>query len=48
MGLIQLERLGESKDGYLSFFEAARHIPFEIKRIYYISVSYTHLTPADE
>jgi len=36
VGLIQLERLGESKDGYLSFFEAARHIPFEIKRIYYI------------
>ena len=30
--------------GTLSVFEGGHDVPFDIKRIYYISVSYTHLT----
>lgn len=34
--LIKLNKIGESKSGYLSFFESNKDIPFKLKRIYYI------------
>lgn len=33
--LIELPRLGDERRGYLSFGEAGRTIPFEIRRVYY-------------
>lgn len=33
--LTTIKKLGDSNIGYLSFFEANKDIPFEIKRIYY-------------
>lgn len=33
--LFELTKNGDSNFGYLSFFEANKHIPFAIKRIYY-------------
>lgn len=32
---IFFKKIGTSDDGFLSFFEAKKDIPFEIKRIYY-------------
>jgi dTDP-4-dehydrorhamnose 3,5-epimerase-like enzyme len=36
MDTIDLNTVGNDSVGYLSFFEGNKHIPFEIKRIYYI------------
>lgn len=33
--IINLKKFGNSDQGYLSFFESYKDIPFEIKRIYY-------------
>ena len=35
-GIIELPVIGNQKQGFLSFGEVERHIPFNIKRIYYI------------
>ncbi|NLD47753.1 MAG: WxcM-like domain-containing protein, partial [Clostridiaceae bacterium] len=35
--LISIKTVQTEKEGQLSFFEARRDIPFDIKRIYYIS-----------
>lgn len=35
--IINIKTVKTGKEGQLSFFEANRNIPFEIKRIYYIS-----------
>lgn len=35
-GIIELPVIGNQKHGFLSFGEAEKHIPFNIKRIYYI------------
>jgi len=35
MKLIYLSKLGNEENGFLSFFESNKDIPFEIKRIYY-------------
>ena len=40
--LLDLERLSDPR-GNLTFIEGGRHIPFDVKRVYY-PVSYTHLT----
>ncbi len=34
--LIKFKQIGNDSIGFLSFFEANKDIPFEIKRIYYI------------
>lgn len=34
--LIQVRTTGSNENGFLSFFETATDIPFEIKRVYYI------------
>lgn len=34
--LIKFPKIGDSKRGYLTFFESNKGIPFEIKRVYYI------------
>ena len=34
--LIKFKQIGKNSIGFLSFFEANKDIPFEIKRIYYI------------
>lgn len=34
--IIELPKIGNEEIGFLSFGEGQRHIPFEIKRIYYI------------
>lgn len=34
--IIELPKIGDEKKGFLSLGESRRHIPFEIKRIYYI------------
>jgi dTDP-4-dehydrorhamnose 3,5-epimerase-like enzyme len=34
--LIDLNRIGNTQNGYLSFFETNKEIPFDIKRVYYI------------
>lgn len=36
MGTIELNKVGNDSVGFLSFFEGNKHIPFEIKRVYYI------------
>ncbi|MGD9568063.1 MAG: FdtA/QdtA family cupin domain-containing protein [Sedimentibacter sp.] len=36
MNIIKMKKMGSNKKGYLSFFEANKDIPFEIKRVYYI------------
>ena len=33
---LEIESLGNSEQGFLSFFESNREVPFNIKRIYYI------------
>lgn len=33
---VNLKKIGSLKEGYLSFFEENKDVPFEIKRIYYI------------
>jgi hypothetical protein len=33
--IIKIKKIGNKEDGYLSFFESNKDIPFEIKRIYY-------------
>jgi len=33
--LIILKKIGSNNDGYLTYFEGNKSIPFEIKRIYY-------------
>jgi hypothetical protein len=40
--LITLEKIGDPSIGYLSYFEANKEIPFEIKRIYF-----TYAVPVD-
>lgn len=34
--VVKIETCGNKDIGYLSFFEASRNIPFDIKRVYYI------------
>ena len=33
---VELKKTGNAEVGFLSFFESQRHVPFEIKRVYYI------------
>jgi len=35
-GIIELPAIGNQKQGFLSYGEAKEHIPFNIKRVYYI------------
>ena len=34
--LLDMKKTGNEKLGYLSFFEGAKDVPFEIKRLYYV------------
>ena len=34
--IVELKKTGSAEVGFLSFFESQRHVPFEIKRVYYI------------
>jgi dTDP-4-dehydrorhamnose 3,5-epimerase-like enzyme len=41
--IIELPRIVDSKDGIISVAEARRHIPFDIRRVYYIyGLNYFH------
>jgi dTDP-4-dehydrorhamnose 3,5-epimerase-like enzyme len=40
---IELPRIVDSRDGIISVAEAGRHVPFDIRRVYYIySLNYFH------
>ena len=41
--IVELPRIVDSKDGIISVAEARRHIPFDIRRVYYIyGLNYFH------